>query len=49
VRGYGASHAIHEARDVLECQIHDRKTYTKSKKPPGEEFWEKRFGWLLEE
>lgn len=47
--GYGASHAINEARDVLERQIRDRKTYGMSKKPPSEEFWEKRFGWLLEE
>jgi CBS domain-containing protein len=47
--GYGASHAIHEARDVLERQIRDRKTYGESKKPPGREFWEKRFGWMLEE
>jgi hypothetical protein len=47
--GYGARHAINETRDVLERQIRDRKTHGKSKKPPGEEFWEKRFGWLLEE
>jgi CBS domain-containing protein/ribosome-associated translation inhibitor RaiA len=47
--GYGARHAINEARDVLERQIRDRKTHGKSKKPPDEEFWEKRFGWLLEE
>ncbi|WP_290815909.1 CBS domain-containing protein [Halovivax sp.] len=47
--GYGAKHAMNEARDVLERQIRDRKTHGRSKKPPGEEFWEKRFGWLLEE
>jgi CBS domain-containing protein/ribosome-associated translation inhibitor RaiA len=47
--GYGASHAINEARDVLERQIRDRKTYGRSKKHPDESFWEKRFGWLLEE
>ena len=47
--GYGASHAINEAGDVLERQIRDKKTYGQSKKPPTEEFWEKRFGWLLEE
>ncbi|UTF53776.1 CBS domain-containing protein [Natronosalvus rutilus] len=46
--GYGAKHAINEARDVLERQIRDRKTYGRTKKPPGEEFWTKRFGWLLE-
>ncbi len=47
--GYGASHALNEARDVLERQIRDKKTHGRSKKPPSEEFWEKRFGWLLEE
>jgi len=47
--GYGASHAINEASEVLERQIRDKKTYGQSKKPPTEEFWEKRFGWMLEE
>ncbi|MFP4627010.1 MAG: CBS domain-containing protein [Natronomonas sp.] len=47
--GYGASHALNEARDVLERQIRDKKTHGQSKKPPTEEFWEKRFGWMLEE
>jgi CBS domain-containing protein len=47
--GYGATHALNEARDVLERQIRDDKTYGRSKKPPSEEFWEKRFGWMLEE
>ena len=47
--GYGASHAINEARDVLERQIRDRKTHGQSKKPPDETFWERRFGWMLEE
>lgn len=47
--GYGASHALNEARDVLERRIRDTKTYRRTKKPPSEEFWEKRFGWLLEE
>ncbi len=46
--GYGAKHAMNEARDVLERQIRDRKTHGQSKKPPGEEYWERRFGWLLE-
>jgi len=45
---YGASHALNEARDVLERQIRDRKTYAESKKPPSEEFWNNRFGWMLE-
>jgi len=47
--GYGASHALNEARDVLERQIREKKTYGESKKPRSEAFWERRFGWLLEE
>ncbi|WP_181693364.1 CBS domain-containing protein [Natronomonas sp. LN261] len=47
--GYGASQAINEARDVLERQIRDKKTYGRNKNPRGEAFWEKRFGWMLEE
>lgn len=47
--GYGASHALNEARDVLERRIRDKKTYGHSKKPPDESFWKKRFGWSLEE
>jgi hypothetical protein len=47
--GFGATHALNEARDVLERRIRDRKTHGRSKKPPSEEYWEKRFGWLLEE
>jgi len=46
--GYGANHAVNEAREVLERQIRDKKTYGRSKKPRDEEFWEKRFGWLQE-
>ncbi len=46
--GYGASHALNEARDALERRIRDKKTYGRTKKPRSEEFWEKRFGWLLE-
>ena len=46
--GYGANHALNEARDKLERRIRDKKTHDQSKKPPGEEFWEKRFGWMLE-
>ena len=30
--GYGAAHALNEARDVLERQIRDKKTYGKQKK-----------------
>ena len=47
--GYGASHAVNEARDVMERRIRDAKTDGQSKKHPDEEFWEKRFGWWLEE
>jgi len=47
--GYGARHALSEAREVIERQIRDKKTHGRSKKPPDEAFWEKRFGWLLEE
>jgi len=47
--GYGARHALNEARDVLERQIRDAKTYGRTKKHPDEEFWEKRFGWSLVE
>jgi CBS domain-containing protein/ribosome-associated translation inhibitor RaiA len=46
--GYGASQALNDARDVLERQIRDQKTHGRSKKPRDEEFWEKRFGWMLE-
>ena len=47
--GYGARYAINRARDTLERQIRDEKTYARTKKPPDEAFWEKRFGWLLEQ
>lgn len=47
--GYGAKHALNEAKEVLERQIREEKTYGRTKKPPDEEFWEKRFAWLLEE
>lgn len=46
--GYGARHAINEARDALERRIRDEKTYGRSKKHPEDEYWEKRFGWWLE-
>jgi hypothetical protein len=47
--GYGAKFALNEARDTIERQIRDRKTYGRSKKHPDEAYWEKRFGWILEE
>ncbi|CAI49538.1 CBS domain protein [Natronomonas pharaonis DSM 2160] len=46
--GYGASHALGEAKDTLERRIRDNKTYAQTKKHPDEEFWDKRFGWWLE-
>jgi CBS domain-containing protein len=46
--GYGASHAIHEVRDVMERRIRERKTYDQSKKHPDRQFWERRYGWSLE-
>ncbi|WP_283102253.1 CBS domain-containing protein [Haloplanus halobius] len=47
--GYGASHALNEVRDILKRRIREKKTYDKSKKPPGEDYWKRRFGWLLRE
>ncbi len=47
--GYGATQAVTEARDLLERQIRDAKTHGRSKKHPDEAFWDRRFGWLLEE
>jgi CBS domain-containing protein len=47
--GYGAKSALNEARDVITRQIRDRKTHARTKKHPDEAFWEKRFGWILEE
>ncbi|MFB6094225.1 MAG: CBS domain-containing protein [Halanaeroarchaeum sp.] len=47
--GYGAKHALNEAADTLERRIRDEKTRGRSKKHPGEDFWQRRFGWLLEE
>ena len=32
--GYGAKHALHEARDVVERQIMEQKTYAQTKKHP---------------
>lgn len=47
--GYGAKHAITEARHMIERQLMDHKDYGKSKKAmDDEERWEKRFGWWLE-
>lgn len=46
--GFGASQAVHEARDALARRVRDNRTYGLSKKHPDEAFWEKRFGWNLE-
>lgn len=40
--GYGAKHAINEARNVLERRIRGQTTYGRTKKPPGNAFWDKR-------
>lgn len=47
--GYGAKASISEAREALDRRIRDNKTYGQSKKHPDEAFWQKRFGWMLEE
>jgi len=47
--GYGAREAVNQARDALERQIRDRKTYGRGRNPKTEEFWEQRLGWVLEE
>jgi CBS domain-containing protein len=46
--GYGASQAIADARDALARQVRDRKTHGRTKKHPDADYWERRFGWLLE-
>jgi CBS domain-containing protein len=45
--GYGARHAIHLARNALERQILEGKTYGRSKKPPADDVREKLYGWWL--
>jgi len=35
-KGYGASHALGEVREVIERQIRYRKPHRRSKKPPDE-------------
>jgi CBS domain-containing protein len=45
--GYGAAHAIHQARDVLDRQLRDVKTDGHSKKHPDPEFWDTIYGWQL--
>ncbi|QLG61134.1 CBS domain-containing protein [Halorarum salinum] len=45
--GYGASHALHLARNVLERSLLKGKEYGRTKKHPPEEEWSKVFGWWL--
>lgn len=45
--GYGASHAIRLAANVVERQILEGKTYGQNKKHPPQEEWEKLYGWWL--
>jgi CBS domain-containing protein len=45
--GYGASHAIHLARNVVERQLLEGKAQDETKKPPSDEYWSKVFGWWL--
>jgi CBS domain-containing protein len=47
--GYGAKQALNEARDVLERRVRDERTHGDTKKHPNQEFWNKRFGWWLED
>lgn len=47
--GYGAGHAIREARDVLERRLIDHKEHARTKKPMDDgERWQKRFGWWVD-
>lgn len=45
--GYGASHALHLARNVVERKILEGKDYARTKKHPTKEDWSKVFGWWL--
>jgi CBS domain-containing protein len=45
--GYGASHAIHLALNVVERQLLEGKAQDETKKHPSEEYWSKVFGWWL--
>ncbi|MFB6207349.1 MAG: CBS domain-containing protein [Haloglomus sp.] len=47
--GYGASHAFNEVENRLKRRIRDGTETNRNKKHPDEEFWDKRFGWLLAE
>lgn len=45
--GYGASHALHLARNVAEGEILEGKEYARTKKHPTEDEWSKVYGWWL--
>lgn len=45
--GYGASHALHLARNVVERQILEGKEYARTKKHPTEDELTKIYGWWL--
>lgn len=45
--GYGASHALHLARNIVERQLLEGKSHDETKKHPDEEYWSKVFGWWL--
>lgn len=47
--GYGATQAINEVRDVMERQLRDAKADDRPRTRPDADYWERRFGWLLEE
>lgn len=45
--GFGASHALHLARNALEREVLKGKTYGRTKKHPDEDYWSKMQGWWL--
>ncbi|MFB6073555.1 MAG: CBS domain-containing protein [Haloarculaceae archaeon] len=45
--GYGASHALRLACNVLERQLLEGKAFGRTKKHPDEDYWSKFFGWWL--
>ncbi|USZ67214.1 CBS domain-containing protein [Halorussus salilacus] len=45
--GFGASHALHLALNMVERQILEGKTHGQTKKHPDAEYWERMYGWWL--
>lgn len=45
--GYGARHALHPARNVVEREIPEGKEYGRTKKHPTDEGLAKVYGWWL--